>query len=267
MTLTHNNPSLRYTIRRHSIIEETLRECDGLKSVEYVQTKCIELNKILPRDKWLWTDESAQVNASVARLGKLLIIFGMHCVGEQNSNGGTDTSITVIINIIDNTSRVIMSTEVPPRVRQTVTRVGEHLVLHGGEHCSHHRARFPECFCQKDIQLVDKFNDTYVLDINSFKWRKLIIPNPPPPSSGHEALELTPYQLLIWGGDMAVPYTLNLGSMEWTSNPAMSGVLNTSIKNVQSTDYMHKDSLDECMNESLRYREQMQTRRQECGLI
>lgn len=260
-------PTLRYTIRRGSIIEETLRECNGFDSVEYVQTKRIPLDKILPRDRWLWANESAQANASVTRLGQLLVIFGMHYAGDQSDSNQKDTSVTVVINMIDNTSRVIMSTEVSPRIRYTVTRVGESLILHGGEHRSYYMARFPEDSCRDDVSLVDKYNDTYILKIDNHKWNRLTTLNPPPPSSGHEARELNSTQLLVWGGDMPVPYVLDLRTMEWAPRPMIPEALNSSIKSVQSTDYIHKDSLDECRNESLRYREQMQTRRRKCGLI
>lgn len=267
MTPTYSGPTLRYTIKDDTIIEETLRECSGFKTAEYVQTKSISLNKILPRERWLWMDERSHVGASISRLGQLLVIFGMHCTGDQSYCGQKDTNVTIIFNMVDNTSHVVMSAEVPPRVGQTVTRIGDTIVLHGGEHCSCHRAKFPENVCQYEVPLVDKYNDTYTLNIDECRWKRLATHNPPPPSSGHEARELDTSQLLIWGGDLPTPYVLDLVSLEWNPKPMMSQTLKSPIKSVQSTDYIHKDSLDEHRNEGLRYREQMQTKRRQRKFI
>ncbi|KAE8301870.1 hypothetical protein GL50803_0014668 [Giardia duodenalis] len=267
MTPNCSDPTLRYTIKDDTIIEETLRECSDFKTAEYVQTKSISLDKILPREKWLWTDERSHVSASIARIGQLLVIFGMHCTGGQSCCGQEDTNVTIIFNMVDNTSRVTISAEVPPRVGQTVTRIGDLLVLHGGEHCSCHRAKFPENICQYEVPLVDKYNDTYTLDVDECRWKKLTTHNPPPPSSGHEARELGTSQLLIWGADLSTPYVLDLVSLEWSPKPMMSQAFKSSIRSIQSTDYLHKDSLDEYKNEGLRYREQMQTKRRQRKLI
>ena len=267
MTLNHSGSALRYTIKGKAIIEETLRECSGFDSAEYVQTKSIPFEKILPRDRWVWTNESTRSNACIARLRQLLVMFSVHCADDQSHSGQKDTNVTVVINMVDNTSRIVMSTEVSPRIRQTITRVGELLVLHGGEYYSCHQAKCSAVFSQHELPFMDRYNDTYVLDANTYSWKKLVTHNPPPPSSGHEARELSTTQLLIWGDNLSIPYILDLVSLEWSPEPMMLEAYGSLMKNIQSTDYIHKDSLDEHRNEDLRYREQMQTRRREHGLI